>query len=61
MSLPGKLYLTSRQILSIVGSPSIAVERLHLWSEKLIMPSENARDEREPGFDQESSPDNKHR
>lgn len=41
-----KLYLTSRQILSIVGSSSIAVERLHLCPEKLIMPSDNARGER---------------
>lgn len=58
-----KLYLTSRQILYIVVSSSIAVERLHLCSEKLIMPSDNAKDERvrEPGFDQESSPNNKHR
>lgn len=37
------------QILSTVGSPSIAVERFHLFSEKLMMPLENARDEREPG------------
>lgn len=55
-----KLYLTSRQILSTVGSPSIAVEGLYLCSEKLIKPSESARGEREPGFDQESSPNNKH-